>query len=144
MPQKTYTTTPSDYAVCIHADCPMAASCLHQKVYPKMMEEYTILRLVNPGKCSKDSQCEYYRDSKPVTYARGFLNFQKKMFPEQYQRFMISLIGKFGRNGYFERRRGARVLPPKEQEIVKDALLKVGVTEELKFDAYEELLNWYD
>lgn len=144
MPKRTYTTLPTDYAVCQHADCPMAATCLHQLAYPKLLDTMTFLRLLNPNKCSKDKQCKFYRDSKPVTYAFGFTNFQKRMFPGQYQTFMYTLIGKFGRNAYFERRRGASPLSPKEQEIVLAALRKAGITEELKFDKYVENINWYD
>ena len=45
---------------------------------------------------------------------------------------------------YFERRRGEFPLSPKEQRIVLNALRRVGVTEELRFDHYEESVNWYD
>ena len=57
---------------------------------------------------------------------------------------MNMLIATFGRNAYFERRRGETALSPKEQAIVLKALKKVGVTEEMKFDKYEENLNWND
>lgn len=151
MPKKQYTSLPSDYPVCQHSDCKMAGTCLHQLAYDQLRQTETYLRLLNPGKCGstcsptgEEIPCEYYRDNKPVIYARGFTNFQKRMFPDQYQNFMNLLIGKFSRNPYFERRRGETALPPKEQEIVLNALKQVGVTEEMKFDSYEENINWYD
>lgn len=144
MPKKQYTSLPPGYAVCQHSDCKMAKTCLHQMAYDKLMQTETYLNLINPGKCSKDEHCGFYRDSKPVLYARGFTNFQKRMFPDQYQEFMRLLIGRFSRNPYFERRRGETALPPKEQEIVLNALKQVGVTEEMEFDSYEENINWYD
>ena len=67
-----------------------------------------------------------------------------QMFPAQYQQFMSILMSHFGRNPYFERRRGESPLSPKEQRIVLNALRRVGVTEELRFDHYEESVNWYD
>lgn len=57
---------------------------------------------------------------------------------------MNILIAHFGRNPYFERRRGERKLPPKEQEIIRKALKQAGVTENLDFDLKENELNWYD
>ena len=57
---------------------------------------------------------------------------------------MYTLIGKFGRNAYFERRRGDSPLSPKEQETVLAALLKAGITENIPFDKYEDIINWYD
>ena len=144
MPKKFYTSLPSGYAACLHADCPMAETCLHQIAYPMLLETNNILSVVNPYRCSKDAKCKFYRSNKPITYARGFAHFQKRMFPEQYDRFSMILISKFGRNAYYERRRGDTALTPKEQRIVLDALKAVGVTEEMKFESYEENTNWYD
>lgn len=144
MPKKNYPTLPKDYTVCICEGCTMAATCLHQVAYPILQESETILELINPKMCTKDNKCKFYRDSRPVTYACGFTNFQKRMFPEQYQSFMKTLIGEFGRNAYFQRRRGELPLPPKEQEIVRAALRKAGVTEDLPFDRYEEQINYCD
>ncbi|MEO3239187.1 DUF6078 family protein, partial [Parabacteroides distasonis] len=93
---------------------------------------------------TRDEACPYFRDSAPVTYARGFTGMQSRMFPAQYQQFMSILMSHFGRNPYFERRRGEFPLSPKEQRIVLNALRRVGVTEELRFDHYEESVNWYD
>ena len=144
MPKKFYTSLPAGYAVCQHANCPMAETCLHQIAYAELLAKEDILRVVNPSKCSKDDQCKYYHSNEPITYARDFAHFQKRMFPEQYDRFSMILIGKFGRNAYYERRRGDTALTPEEQRIVLDALRKVGVTEEMKFKSYEENTNWYD
>lgn len=144
MPKKFYTSLPEGYPICQHADCKMAQTCLHQLAYEPLLETDNILYLINPNKCSKDENCENYRDCKPVVYARGFAHFQKRMFPDQYQQFMSILVNTFSRNGYFERRRGDTALSPKEQDIVLSALRQVGVTEELKFKSYEENTNWYD
>lgn len=144
MPKKFYIDIPSDYAVCQHCDCAVAGSCLRQTAYPELLAKASVLQVVNPNMCSKDAQCKYYRSNEPVTYAKGFTNFQKQMFAEQYGRFSKILIGKFGRNPYYERRRGETALSPKEQQIVIDALKKAGVTEELKFDSYVDNFNWYD
>ena len=122
----------------------MSATCLHQTANSTLMEHEEYLQLINPTRCSQNESCIYYRDSKPVTYARGFTNFQKRMFPGQYSRFMSICINHWSRNPYFERRRGDRSLPPDEQAFILNALKKAGVTEDMKFDSYEENINWYD
>ena len=144
MAKKFYTSPPAGYAVCQHADCPMADTCLHQIVYPAALEKDDVMSVVNPSKCSKDGKCRYYRSNKPVTYARGFAHFKDRMYPEQYARFSMILIGKFGRNAYYERRRGDVTLSPTEQRIVLEALKRAGVTEEMRFDSYVDNINWYD
>ncbi len=144
MPKRTYKDIPERYPVCLADDCPLAATCLHQLVLETLMQKETYLQLINPNQCSKDDTCPFYRNNQLVTYARGFTGFQKRMYPAQYHTFMNLLTSTFGRNGYFERRRGDTILSPKEQRIIREALKQAGVTEELQFDAYEELSNWYD
>lgn len=109
-----------------------------------MIEESEFMQLINPRKCTKDQSCPYYRSNKPVTFAKGFTNFQKRMFPEQYKKFMQMLIGRLGRNAYFQQRRGDVCLSPKEQAIILEALKTVGVHEEMKFDAYFDQVSWYN
>ena len=144
MPKKLYREIPENYPVCQHADCPRAATCLHRIAYTPQLKKAEYLRMINPNRCAPDGQCPYYRDSAPVTYARGFTNFQSRMYPAQYKTFMNTLVQIFGRNSYFERRRGDTALSPKEQNVVLQALRKAGVTEAPPFDHYEENINWYD
>ena len=136
--------TPSGYTVCQLADCPKAKNCLLQIAYEQLIddEDEECLHLLKPRFCSKDEHCKYYRDCKPVMFAKGFTNFQNKMYPQQYEEFMMILRAKFGRNPYFLRRRGERLLPPEEQKFILDTLKQVGVTQEMKFDAYEEKIYW--
>lgn len=144
MAKNTHTSLPEFYEVCEHGDCPLAATCLHQIAYHKLIKSEKTLRLINPTMCSKDEKCSFYRDSKPVIYARGFKSFQRRMYPSQYKMFMSLLVCEFGKNPYFERRRGDIALSPREQQIVLSALKQAGVTEEMKFDSYEENINLYD
>ena len=88
----------------------MAAECLHQVAFQTLQESQIYLSLINPRKATKSEECKFYRDAKPVMFARGFTGFQKKMFTEQYQIFMRTLIGEFGRNEYFAYRRGELIL----------------------------------
>ena len=70
------------------------------------------------------------------------MNFQKRMYPEQYDKFMSLLILHFGRSQYFKRRRGDIALPPEEQEAIQIALKKAGVTQKMEFDEYIDAINW--
>ena len=142
MSKKENTSLPTNYPVCEHSSCPMAATCLHQAAYSTLMEHEEYLRLINPDRCSKDETCTYYRDKKPVIFARGFTNFQKRMYPQQYDQFMTTLCLHFGRNQYFKRRRGDILLPPEEQEVIRLMLEKVGADSKMDFDKYEEHINW--
>lgn len=144
MPKTLYKEVPVDFAVCQHEDCPRADKCLRQISYKPLLEQNNYLQLVNPNHCTKDDKCPHYRDSTPVTYARGFTKMQQRMYPDQNSTFVSILKGRFGHNPYYERRRGDFALTPREQKFVRYALKRAGVTEELEFDRYEETYNWFD
>lgn len=135
---------PSHYAACLHADCPCAASCLHQLVYQPLMEKEAVFCLISPLRCSKNQSCVYYRNAEPVRYAFGFKGMKEKMYPAQYRKFMSVLTAYFGYNPYFDRKKGKRALPPKEQEFILQTLKKLGIEEPLEFDRYENRVNWKD
>ena len=133
---------PAGYPLCLHADCPMAKTCLRQLAFCRCKEMGTYLNLINPTLCTKEESCPHYAGSQPVRFAKGFTNFQKRMFPQQYAKFMTLLICHFGRNQYFKRRRGDILLPPDEQAIIQKALKKSGVDSPLEFDQYIEAIHW--
>ena len=143
MSYKEFTSLPTNYPVCELSNSPMAATCLHHVAYSIVMEQNKeYLRLINPNRCSKNESCTYYRNKKPIVYARGFTNFQKQMFPQQYDKFMTTLVLHFGRNQYYKRRRGAILISPEEQEVIRLMLEKVGADQKMDFDNYEEQINW--
>ena len=84
---KSANTIPQNYPVCMYEECPLAERCLHQLAFRRQEEMGTYLRLLNPSKCTKQAGCPHYVDSKPVRLAKGFTGFQKKMYPEQYERW---------------------------------------------------------
>lgn len=139
-----YNEVPGSYAHCISRDCPMAAHCLRALAWEALPQKIRSVQVLNPAQVTADASCPFYRSAEQETYARGFTGMQRKMFPEQYFRFSSRLMAQFGRNPYFERRRGERPLSPKEQQTVRAALKHAGVSPDLDFDAYEERTNWND
>ena len=137
-----YKDIPKNYPLCMHTDCPKAETCLHQLAFRQHAKLSTYLKLINPAQCTRQANCPHYADYKPVIFAKGFTNFQKQMFPGQYDKFMSRLILHFGRNAYYLRRRGDILLPPDEQEFIKATLKRSGITTQMEFDEYIEGINW--
>lgn len=142
MRRKAVTTPPKNYSVCVHSQCTKAEECLHRIAFEKFRATKKHMRLINPDFCTADDSCAYYHYGKPVRFARGFTNFQQRMYPKQYDKFKDALVMHFGRNQYFERRRGVMALPPEEQELILQTLKNVGVTEKMEFDHYEDAVYW--
>lgn len=144
MPKVFYSIIPTGYPVCLHADCPKANTCLHQLAYAPTQQEQEVLRVLNPGRCTKDEDCKYYRSNAPIRYARGFASFKPKMLPGQWSAFVNILRNEWGRTRFYERRRGDIPMPPSEQDFVLEALKKSGVTDTFDFDQYEDMSLWND
>lgn len=135
---------PGNFALCLNSECPLAERCLHQMVRRMVAADELVLHVYNPEVVRGGKDCEYFRALKLDRYAKGFTRFQEEMKPRQYAVFSGSLMAQFGRNPYYERRRGERLLSPAEQEVVLQALRKAGIEENLEFDGYEYRINWID
>ena len=142
MPKKIHTSIPSHYPVCVHGDCPSAHRCLRRNAYLALTQTQECIQVVNPERCIQGEGWRYFRTNTPVIYAKGFLNFQKKMTQEQYQKLLDILQSKFGRNPYFERRNGKTLLTPDEQVVILETLRQVGIKDEYRFDSYIESFDW--
>ena len=139
----SFKEVPDGYTVCIKSDCPLANNCLRQLAMQVLTKQNKIVRIVNPLLTQPSEQCEFYRSDEPQVYARGFAVMKEEMLPRQYKVFMSRLQSKFGRTGYFERRRGDRLCSPKDIKVVEAVLNDLGL-QHLGFDAYEQRYNWND
>ena len=139
----SFKEVPDGYTVCIKSDCPLANNCLRQLAMQVLTKQNRIVRIVNPLLTQPSEQCEFYRSDEPQVYARGFAAMKEEMLPRQYKVFMSRLQSKFGRTGYFERRRGDRLCSPKDIKVVEAVLKDLGL-QHLGFDAYEQRYNWND
>lgn len=68
---------------------------------------------------------------------------KQEMLPRQYDEFSCRLISKFGRTGYYERRRGERLCSPSDIQKIRAVLRELKLPE-LEFDGYVKQYNWCD
>lgn len=126
MLNKFYTSIPTNYPICGYSDCPMAATCLHQIVYATMLENKEYIHLINPNRCNKNETCSYYRRQQAYHIRTRFHQLPKANIPGTIPDFMNRLIGKFGRNPYFERRRGGNSSIPQRASDSTTSLEAIG------------------
>lgn len=134
---------PSGYPLCAVSDCPVAGHCLRQLAMKVLTKQEHIIRIVNPRRTKPSEACEYYRSDEPQVFACGFAAMKDEMLPRQYAIFMSRLKARFGRTGYFERRRGDRLCSPDDIGFIRSVLDELGLSH-LDFDAYEQHYNWRD
>lgn len=138
----SYTNAPTNYRYCINEKCPLAQHCLRALAWKDLPSRLENVWILNPSRTNKGNQCEYFRDSAPVTYASGLLGMQTIMYPSQYKRFSMDLISMLGRSQFFDCRKGVRFITPSDQAKVQQALGNSGASIPLKFDKYKDDLLW--
>ena len=143
MNKMAFDLVPDGYPFCIVTDCPVGDHCLRQMARKMLGKTDKIVKVVNPRLTQPSEQCEFYRSDEPQVFARGFAAMKEEMLPRQYKVFMHRLQDRFGRTGYFERRRGERLCSPNDIKAVEDVLKDLGLSH-LGFDAYERHYNWDD
>lgn len=146
MDKKIFTMedVPGGYGLCTRNDCTVCNHCLRHIAYKDMVtKELWVINHVNPLRVVPNAQCPYFRTDELATYAKGFVQMKQEMLPGQYDEFMCRLIGKFGRTGYYERRRGERLCTPSEMEIIRTVLRELKLPD-LEFDGYVKQYNWCD
>ena len=140
----TLEDVPSGYGLCNRNDCAVCNHCLHYMAYNDVVTEALwVINLVNPLRVVPNAQCPYFRTDELATYAKGFVKMKQEMLPRQYDEFMCRLIGKFGRTGYYERRRGERLCTPSEIKAIRTVLQELKLPD-LEFDGYVKQFNWCD
>jgi hypothetical protein len=132
---------PKGYVVCTREDCAVCENCLRHIALKVMTKKEWMIRHVNPKRTQPSTLCEYFRSDRPQVFARGFANMKEEMLPRQYGVFMSRLTDRFGRTGYFERRRGEKLCSPEDIEFIRSVLEDIGMSH-LDFDAFEEHYNW--
>lgn len=135
---------PGGFALCMRNDCAVCNHCLRHMAYNDVVtKELWVINHVNPLRVVPNAQCPYFRTDELATYGKGFVKMKQEMLPRQYDEFSCRLISKFGRTGYYERRRGERLCSPSEMKVVRAVLHDLGLPN-LEFDSYVKKLNWCD
>ena len=140
----TMKDVPGGYGLCTRNDCAVCNHCLRHIAYNDVVtKELWVINHVNPLRVKPTAECEFFRTDELATYAKGFVKMKQEMLPRQYDEFKCRLTGKFGRTGYYERRRGERLCSPSDIRKIRDVLHELKLPE-LEFDGYVKQYNWCD
>ena len=140
---KTTETVPTNYTLCIKSDCPKAAICLCHKATQMMLSDVKTWSIISPVHLAQmEGECPHYRSVEKVQYARGFVRMVRTLPVNVSEMVAQKLIARFGRNAYYDMRKGKRTIAPAEQEIIRTVVTECGAQQEVVFDSYEENFQW--
>lgn len=125
-------------AFCIHSGCQMADKCMRAKAVTEADPE--MVTIVNPCLTTGGEDCPYYAILQPVRHARGFLNIMGEVSRRQLDAITRELISHYGKNPYYEMRKGTRLIPPADQDYIRSVFQEHGIQESPLFDSYQDEL----
>ena len=136
-------TVPTNYMLCIKSDCPKAATCLRYKATQMIPTEVKTWSILSPAYLAQmKGECPHYRSAEKVRYARGFVRMIRTLPVNISEMVAQKLIARFGRNAYYDMRKGKRTIAPTEQEVIRTVVAECGALQEVVFDSYEENFQW--
>ena len=83
-----------------------------------------------------------FRSAEKVRYARGFVKMLAGLTVTQANALRQILEHDFSHARYFRLRAGERLIDPATQEHIRQAMVRIGVTDLPDFDAYVEEYDW--
>ena len=143
---------PKLYAYCFAGKdiCPKAATCLRaiaaQLLTDSPEEPLKMITSVNPvyvQRLPNPDSCLFYRDNKPVRYAKGMTQLFEDLSLKQARLIRLRVMSCFScESYYYQSRRGNRLISPKEQEAIRNVFRSAGIANDPKFDQYQYSLAW--
>ena len=140
---KTSEKVPNNYTLCIKSDCPKGANCLRHVAMAMMPAEVQRWSIVSPAYLAQmEGECPLYRSAEKVQYARGFVRMVRTLPVNISEMVMHKLIARFGRNGYYDMRKGKLAIAPAELEVIRTVVAECRAQQEVEFDSYEMDYQW--
>ena len=134
---------PKTYRLCIKTDCPRAAECLRSIALTMVSPDEQSIQVINPAYLSTiEGDCPVFRSAEKVRYARGFVKMLSGLTVTQANLLRQTLEHDFGHACYFRLRSGERLIDPATQEHIRQAMVRIGITDLPDFDAYVEEYDW--
>ena len=100
-------------------------------------------QIVSPAYLAQmEGECPMYRSAEKVQYARGFVRMVRTLPVNVAEMVMHKLIARFGRNGYYDMRKGKLAIAPTEQEVIRTVVAECGAQQEVEFDDYKMDYQW--
>lgn len=134
---------PKTYRLCIKTDCPRAAECLRSIALTMVSPDEQCIQVINPAYLSTiEGDCPVFRSAEKVRYARGFVKMLSGLTVTQANLLRQTLEHDFGHARYFRLRSGERLMDVATQEHIRQAMVRIGITDLPDFDAYVEEYDW--
>lgn len=119
-------SVPANYPVCHRSECPLRDKCLRHQEWLRDHNKLFLMQ-VNPMEPSlMTDSCRHFRDSRPVTYALGFVRQYNRMSTEQKRSFRSLCCRSIARTNFYYELGAHRPIPPEEQAFIRKCAQSAG------------------
>lgn len=129
-------------ALCSSNCCKVADLCRRAMGYKTITTEDKTLKMVNPMLTTNDESCPMFSHLETVRFAKGFMKLQGEISRTKFDALKQKLLAHYGKNPYYEMRKGTRLISPEDQRFIAEAVSKTGATITDPFDEYVEQEVW--
>lgn len=123
-------------------ECTRKSECIRYEMYENSSAENREILVVNPKCVSDTATCPYFAKLGIARVAYGFSSTLDSLPRKTAKKIAETLISHFGRNPYYERRKGERPISPDEQQYILSVLTEQGITLPSFFERYDEQEEW--
>ena len=129
-------------ALCSSNGCKVADRCRRAMGYKTISKEDKTLMVVNTMLTTNDESCPMYSHLHTVRFAKGFMKLQDEMSRTKFDALKQLLLAHYGKNPYYEMRKGTRLISPDDQRLIAQAVSNIDASIADPFDEHVEQEVW--
>ncbi|MBQ9294822.1 MAG: hypothetical protein IJ219_07855 [Bacteroidaceae bacterium] len=134
----SYSDAPTDWAVCLQDDCPLAQNCLRRTI-GRMMPEGTLQHAIVLPAAREGDRCRLFAQAEPVQIAHGMSHLLDGLPSGLASTLRHRLYDIFGSKPQFYRfREGRYAISPEQQARVAALFTEYGITAKPQYDSTTE------
>lgn len=138
-----YNSVPKTFAHCLNEQCPRSANCLRRMAALHVPATCKYIKIVNPSfSPAADEPCPYYKSGEPLRFACGIQHLYDNLPHHAAISIKDTLLGCFGRSGYYRRYRKEILFSPQEQAYIRNVFRRYGVETEPVYDGFVNGYAW--
>lgn len=134
-----FSQVPFNWPLCYLSQCPRHEECLRYEAHQHAPKQVTTHPCVMPT-ALEHNPCPHFHPIRKVRAAAGFSRLFAELKEKHLYDFRHSLtVYLGGETAYYRYKKGTRFLMPKQQEWIRQTLHRLGYTEEVQFDSYQDI-----
>ena len=139
-----FRNVPRGYQLCFNKECPKKDECLRFMAGNALPEDRDWGPAIYPNIKRDENGCRFYATGKPTRMAWGFYTLFEDV-KSKHEKGLRTAMQQYlnGTSNYYRYLHGERLLNKEQQEWIIKLFQRTGYTENLRFDHYADVFDFY-